>query len=67
LPGVISDFTGLATRIREAGLVVYGFGGRKTPAPFVAACDKFFYAEILRPEPTKEECRKYLPSRRSSR
>lgn len=45
-----SDFTRLATRIREAGLAVYGFGERKTPAPFVAACDKFIYLEILKPE-----------------
>ena len=47
-----SDFTRLATRIREAGLVVFGFGERKTPAPFVAACDKFIYTEILKsPQP----------------
>jgi uncharacterized LabA/DUF88 family protein len=46
-----SDFTRLATRVREAGLVVYGFGERKTPEPFVAACDKFIYTEILRAEP----------------
>jgi len=45
-----SDFTRLATRIREAGLMVYGFGERKTPEAFVAACDKFIYTEILRPE-----------------
>ena len=45
-----SDFTRLATRIREAGLIVYGFGERKTPEPFVAACDKFVYTEILRPD-----------------
>lgn len=44
-----SDFTRLATRIREAGLVVYGFGERKTPQAFVAACDKFIYTEILKP------------------
>lgn len=44
-----SDFTRLATRIREAGLVVYGFGEKKTPDAFVAACDKFIYTEILRP------------------
>lgn len=50
-----SDFTRLATRIREAGLVVYGFGERKTPAPFVAACDKFIFTEILRPVPTQEK------------
>ena len=46
-----SDFTRLATRISEAGLVVYGFGERKTPEPFVAACDKFIYTEILRIKP----------------
>lgn len=45
-----SDFTRLATRIREAGLSVYGFGERKTPKPFVAACDKFTFTEILRPQ-----------------
>jgi uncharacterized LabA/DUF88 family protein len=43
-----SDFTRLASRIREAGLVVYGFGERKTPEAFVAACDKFIYTELLR-------------------
>lgn len=47
-----SDFTRLATRIREAGLIVYGFGERKTPPPFVAACDKFIYTEILKPQQT---------------
>ena len=46
-----SDFTRLATRIREAGLAVYGFGERHTPEPFVAACDKFIYTEILRQKP----------------
>lgn len=45
-----SDFTRLATRIREAGLLVYGFGEQKTPAPFVAACNVFIYTEILRSE-----------------
>jgi uncharacterized LabA/DUF88 family protein len=45
-----SDFTRLATRIREAGLLVYGFGEKKTPPPFVAACDKFIYTEILKPQ-----------------
>ncbi len=43
-----SDFTRLATRIREAGLCVYGFGEKKTPKPFVAACNKFVFTEILR-------------------
>jgi uncharacterized LabA/DUF88 family protein len=43
-----SDFTRLAARIRESGLTVYGFGERKTPKPFVAACDKFIYVENLK-------------------
>jgi hypothetical protein len=43
-----SDFTRLASRIREAGLIVYGFGEKKTPKAFVGACDKFVYTEILR-------------------
>ncbi|PWY68838.1 hypothetical protein BO83DRAFT_380030 [Aspergillus eucalypticola CBS 122712] len=42
-----SDFTKLASRIRESGLVVYGFGEQKTPKPFVAACNKFIYTENL--------------------
>ena len=42
-----SDFTRLAARLRESGLTVYGFGERKTPKPFVAACDKFVYIENL--------------------
>jgi len=43
-----SDFTRLASRLREEGLTVYGFGEEKTPRPFVAACDKFIYIELLR-------------------
>ena len=42
-----SDFTRLAARIREDGRLVYGFGERKTPKPFVAACDTFIYVENL--------------------
>jgi uncharacterized LabA/DUF88 family protein len=42
-----SDFTRLATRIRESGLTVYGFGEKKTPRAFVSACDRFVYTEIL--------------------
>ena len=42
-----SDFTRLAARIREQGLTVYGFGQRKTPKPFVAACSTFVYVENL--------------------
>src|SRR5437763_14824141 len=41
------DFTPLAARLRESGLTVYGCGERKTPQPFVAACDKFIYTENL--------------------
>jgi uncharacterized LabA/DUF88 family protein len=43
-----SDFTRLASRLRESGLTVYGFGERKTPKAFLAACDKFIYIENLR-------------------
>ncbi|MEX1322765.1 MAG: NYN domain-containing protein [Synechococcaceae cyanobacterium] len=43
-----SDFTRLATRIREQGLLVIGFGERKTPKAFVAACDRFLYTDILK-------------------
>lgn len=43
-----SDFTRLATRMREAGKLVYGLGERKTPEPFIAACDKFIFFEVLR-------------------
>jgi uncharacterized LabA/DUF88 family protein len=43
-----SDFTRLATRIRESGLIVYGFGEEKTPYPFRRACDKFILTENLR-------------------
>jgi uncharacterized protein (TIGR00288 family) len=44
-----SDFTRLATRLREAGKHVIGIGERKTPEPFIVACDKFIYVEILKP------------------
>ena len=42
-----SDFTRLATRLREAGMKVFGLGEKKTPKPFMVACDKFIYIEIL--------------------
>lgn len=58
-----SDFTKLAARIREAGIFVYGFGEQKTPEPFVAACDKFIYTEVLRGE---EEADEESPIRRMS-
>lgn len=43
-----SDFTGLAMRLREAGLMVMGFGEEKTPVSFRSACDRFFLTEVLR-------------------
>jgi len=63
-----SDFTRLAARIRESGLIVYGFGERKTPKPFVAACDKFIYIENLRFSESAEAPAgaEPSPSRRSS-
>ncbi len=45
-----SDFTRLATRLREAGMKVFGIGEKKTPNPFIVACDKFIYLEILKYE-----------------
>jgi len=49
-----SDFTRLATRLREAGMKVFGFGERKTPTAFISACDKFIYIEILDNNKNKE-------------
>jgi uncharacterized LabA/DUF88 family protein len=45
-----SDFTRLATRLREAGKKVFGMGEKKTPFPFIASCNKFIYIEILQKE-----------------
>ena len=57
-----SDFTRLASRIREAGLKVYGFGEKKTPKAFMSACDKFIYTEILRKcdEPSENKQKKVV-------
>ncbi|HPE41195.1 MAG TPA: NYN domain-containing protein [Bacteroidales bacterium] len=49
-----SDFTRLATRLREAGMKVLGFGEKKTPQPFISSCDKFIYLEILKNEPEEQ-------------
>lgn len=61
-----SDFTRLASRIRESGLRVFGFGEQKTPKAFVSACDRFIYTEVfskktgaeetavIKPQPVKE-------------
>lgn len=50
-----SDFTRLASRIRESGLAVYGFGEKKTPESFRKACDKFTYIEVFRPQKQNSE------------
>ena len=50
-----SDFTKLATRLREAGMQVIGIGEKKTPLPFIVTCDKFIYIEILRSQTNKKE------------
>ncbi|GAB3331711.1 NYN domain-containing protein [Marivirga atlantica] len=49
-----SDFTKLATRLREAGMQVIGIGEKKTPSPFIVACDRFIYVEILKSTQKKE-------------
>lgn len=48
-----SDFTKLATRLREKGKRVYGMGEKKTPKPFITACEKFIYIEVLRQDVPK--------------
>jgi uncharacterized LabA/DUF88 family protein len=50
-----SDFTRLATRLREAGMQVIGIGEKKTPTPFIVACDKFIYIEILKTKSKEKE------------
>jgi uncharacterized LabA/DUF88 family protein len=49
-----SDFTKLATRLRESRMMVIGMGEKKTPNPFIVACDKFIYLEILQASVSKE-------------
>ena len=58
-----SDFTPLASRIRESGLTVYGFGEEKTPEAFVAACDKFIFTKLLRPEDAEAKPAKRMSSK----
>jgi uncharacterized LabA/DUF88 family protein len=67
-----SDFTRLASRIRESGVTVYGFGERKTPQAFVSACDRFVYMDVLRSrggeeEPDEPEDRSARPSSKELR
>lgn len=59
-----SDFTRLASRIRESGKRVYGFGEKKTPQPFVSACDRFIYTEIfLTSQNETETVKKWPPNK----
>ena len=60
-----SDFTRLATRIRESGATVYGLGQRKTPESFRAACDRFIFVEVLRGAPEPDEPELDLPDLRT--
>ena len=61
-----SDFTKLATRLKEAGLQVIGFGEKKTPTPFIVACDKFVYIEILKSRTDKKEAEDEKASNKDS-
>jgi hypothetical protein len=61
-----SDFTRLATRLREAGMIVIGIGERKTPEPFITACDKFIYIEILSTEDVSSDPKTRRPKKTSS-
>lgn len=61
-----SDFTRLATRLREAGMNVIGIGEKKTPNPFIVACDKFIYIEILKNQ-TEESASETTDSKRDKK
>ena len=61
-----SDFTRLATRLREAGMKVIGIGEKKTPNPFITACDKFIYIEILATDDNAPEQKAKRQSKESS-
>jgi len=58
-----SDFTKLATRLRESGKTVYGFGEMKTPNAFIAACDRFIYLEIIDQHTEDEDQEKEKPEK----
>lgn len=66
-----SDFTRLATRLREAGMRVIGIGEKKTLNPFITACDKFIYIEILKPGTeesiTENEAKKAAPRNKAAK
>lgn len=58
-----SDFTRLATRLREAGMKVFGIGEKKTPSPFIASCNKFIYIEILKKDNSEAFQNKAIPKK----
>ena len=62
-----SDFTRLATRLRESGMLVIGIGEKKTPNPFIVACDKFIYIEIIgsKEQPKKNTKTTPTPAKKS--
>ena len=62
-----SDFTGLARRLREAGLMVIGIGEQKTPSPLIAACNKFIYIEVIREKTCKAEKKTAQPQTRKKK
>lgn len=62
-----SDFTRLASRLREQGVMVYGFGERKTPRPFITACDKFTYFDVLMPPAAETAVTPQAPVKLSSK
>lgn len=61
-----SDFTRLAIRLREAGMYVIGIGERKTPGPFIVACDKFIYIEVIRERLKSAKEAKAAPARKKT-
>ncbi|WP_167608393.1 NYN domain-containing protein [Maribellus sediminis] len=62
-----SDFTRLATRLREAGMKVIGLGEKKTPDPFIVACDRFIYIEILKKNEEESESTSAKPKAKEKR
>lgn len=62
-----SDFTRLAARLREAGMYVLGWGEKKTPRPFIVACEKFKYLETLYTSAPEEKYNGRIPAKREYR
>lgn len=62
-----SDFTRLAARLRESGMLVLGMGEEKTPKPFISACNQFKYLDLLYRNQQEEEKKKIWKLRRRQR